>query len=156
MKRVIPYVASQFRKDKIWLRRTKPDKRTYQVLLAIDDSKSMSENGCAMFALEALTMMSRAMSRLDVGELGLLSFGGSGKQKVLHPLGTPFTDSNGPKIMTQMHFDQDNLIEDRPMVDLIQSLQEILDDANRQHHTVHGRNQQLHQLVTIIADGRFH
>lgn len=32
MRRVIPYIASGFRKDKIWLRRTKPAKRDYQVL----------------------------------------------------------------------------------------------------------------------------
>lgn len=31
MRRVIAYVASQFRKDKIWLRRTHPDSRKYQV-----------------------------------------------------------------------------------------------------------------------------
>lgn len=31
MRRVIPYIASGFRKDKIWLRRTKPAKRDYQV-----------------------------------------------------------------------------------------------------------------------------
>ena len=30
MKRVIAYIASHFRKDKIWLRRTQPDKRKYQ------------------------------------------------------------------------------------------------------------------------------
>jgi hypothetical protein len=30
MKRVIAYIASHFRKDKIWLRRTRPDKRKYQ------------------------------------------------------------------------------------------------------------------------------
>lgn len=34
MKKVIPYIASQFRKDKIWLRRTKPNKRQYQVRTA--------------------------------------------------------------------------------------------------------------------------
>ena len=33
MRRVIPYIASGFRKDKIWLRRTKPAKRDYQVRL---------------------------------------------------------------------------------------------------------------------------
>lgn len=33
MRRVIPYIASGFRKDKIWLRRTKPAKRDYQVCL---------------------------------------------------------------------------------------------------------------------------
>lgn len=30
MKRVIAYIASHFRKDKIWLRRTRADKRKYQ------------------------------------------------------------------------------------------------------------------------------
>jgi midasin len=31
MKRVIGYIASQFRRDKIWMRRSRPDKRRYQV-----------------------------------------------------------------------------------------------------------------------------
>lgn len=44
MRKVIPYIASQFRKDKIWLRRTKPSKRQYQICLAIDDSSSMIDN----------------------------------------------------------------------------------------------------------------
>ena len=44
MRKVIPYIASQFRKDKIWLRRTKPSKRQYQIMLAVDDSSSMNEN----------------------------------------------------------------------------------------------------------------
>ena len=52
MKKVIAYVASQFRKDKIWLRRTKPSARQYQVLLAIDDSASMTKNNAGPMALE--------------------------------------------------------------------------------------------------------
>ena len=43
MKKVIPYIASQFQKDKIWLRRTKPSAREYQVLfpglLSIQDPR---------------------------------------------------------------------------------------------------------------------
>ena len=31
MRRIIPYVASNFRKDRIWLRRTKPAKRECEV-----------------------------------------------------------------------------------------------------------------------------
>lgn len=42
MRKVIPYIASNFRKDKIWLRRTKPHSRDYQVLLALDDSESIA------------------------------------------------------------------------------------------------------------------
>lgn len=44
MRKVIPYIASGFRKDKIWLRRTQPSKREYQILLALDDSSSMLDN----------------------------------------------------------------------------------------------------------------
>ena len=44
MRKVIPYIASQFRKDKIWLRRTKKSKRQYQIVLAVDDSSSMNDN----------------------------------------------------------------------------------------------------------------
>lgn len=29
MKKLIPYIASNFRKDKIWLRRSQPEKRHY-------------------------------------------------------------------------------------------------------------------------------
>ena len=44
MRKVIPYIASQFRKDKIWLRRTKKSKRQYDIVLAVDDSSSMADN----------------------------------------------------------------------------------------------------------------
>ena len=32
MRKVVAYIASHFRRDKIWLRRTRPDQRQYQVL----------------------------------------------------------------------------------------------------------------------------
>jgi midasin (ATPase involved in ribosome maturation) len=35
MRKIIPYIASDFRKDKIWLRRSRPSQRKYQVVLAI-------------------------------------------------------------------------------------------------------------------------
>ena len=46
MRRIIPYIASYFQNDRIWLRRVKPSKRDYQVLIAVDDSASMNENEC--------------------------------------------------------------------------------------------------------------
>lgn len=45
MRRLIPYIASEYRKDRIWMRRTKKAQREYQVLIAVDDSASMNENG---------------------------------------------------------------------------------------------------------------
>ena len=43
MKKVISFIASNYRNDKIWLRRTMPSKRDYKILVAIDDSLSMRE-----------------------------------------------------------------------------------------------------------------
>ena len=57
MRRVIPYIASGFRKDKIWLRRTKPSKRQYEILVGIDDSATMRENGAGAGALAALATL---------------------------------------------------------------------------------------------------
>lgn len=44
MRRIIPFIASQYKKDKIWLRRTKPSKREYQIILAVDNSSSMQDS----------------------------------------------------------------------------------------------------------------
>lgn len=99
---MIAYIASQFRKDKIWLRRTQPDKRRYQVLLAIDNSLSMTEMGCAPFALQSLALISRSMNRLEVGEFGVISFGGSSGPQYLHGLDRPFTDMDGVRIMSKV------------------------------------------------------
>lgn len=44
MRRLIAYIASDYRKDRIWLRRTKKAQRNYQILIAVDDSASMHDN----------------------------------------------------------------------------------------------------------------
>lgn len=43
----------------------------------MDDSRSMAENGCGAVALEAVTLIARSLARLEVGELGVLRFGGT-------------------------------------------------------------------------------
>lgn len=57
MRKIIPYIASQYRKDKIWLRRTKPSKREYQIMLALDDSGSMADNHSRKLAFESLILL---------------------------------------------------------------------------------------------------
>ncbi|KAJ9581374.1 hypothetical protein L9F63_023450, partial [Diploptera punctata] len=69
MRKIIAYIASQFRKDKIWMRRTKPCKREYQIVLAIDDSSSMADNHSKELAFESLALVSRALTLLEAGEL---------------------------------------------------------------------------------------
>ncbi|KNC81071.1 hypothetical protein SARC_06594 [Sphaeroforma arctica JP610] len=106
LKRVIPYIASHFKKDKIWLRRTRPAKREYQVLLTIDDSESMSDSHSASLAYEAVTMISKALTTLEVGQLSVMSFGD--QVKLLHPFHEQFGDGTGGSILQQLSFNQKN------------------------------------------------
>jgi len=154
MRKIIPYIASDFRKDKIWLRRSKPSERRYQVVLAVDDSLSMSENKRGRAALEAMVLLARAMSRLEVGDIGIVGFGGS--VKTLHPLGEPFADQNGPNLVSKLTFQQDSTLADRPMVTLLETLHSQLSLSRENSRSVGADGGGLHQLVLIIADGQFH
>ncbi len=116
MRRIIPYIASDYRKDKIWLRRSRPSQRRYQVLVAIDDSSSMAKNHCGDLALQSLVLISRALARLEVGDIGIVKFG-SGERGVetLHSLGLPFSDRDGPQVVGRFNFAQENGMDDRPV-----------------------------------------
>ena len=62
MRKVIPYIASQFRKDKIWLRRTKKSRRQYQIVLAVDDSSSMADNHSKQVRIHNFFLFASVMS----------------------------------------------------------------------------------------------
>ncbi|KAK9066170.1 hypothetical protein SSX86_013491 [Deinandra increscens subsp. villosa] len=155
MKKVIPYIASHYRKDKIWYRRTRPNKRNYQVVIAVDDSRSMSENNCGNVAIEALVTVCRAMAQLEVGNLAVASFGKKGNIKLLHDFDQPFTGEAGVKMLSSLTFKQENTIADEPMVDLLKYLNNTLDSAVINARLPSGQSP-LEQLVLIIADGRLH
>ncbi|KAL2899649.1 Midasin [Bienertia sinuspersici] len=155
MKKVIPYIASHYRKDKIWLRRTKPNKRDYQVVIVVDDSRSMSENCCGDFAIEALVTVCRALSQLEVGKLAVASFGKKGNIRLLHDFDQPFTGEAGMKIISSLTFNQENTINDEPMAELLEYLNNMLELAVANARLPSGQNP-LQQLVLIIADGHFH
>ncbi|GJV04277.1 integrase, catalytic region, zinc finger, CCHC-type containing protein [Tanacetum coccineum] len=87
-----------YRKDRIWLRRTRPNKRNYQVVIAIDDSSSMSENNCGNVAIEALVMVCPAMSQLEVGNLAVASFGKGENIQLLHDFDRPFIGEAGVQV----------------------------------------------------------
>ncbi|KAI5422495.1 hypothetical protein KIW84_045799 [Lathyrus oleraceus] len=155
MKKVIQYIASYYRKDKIWLRRTRPNKRDYQVVIAVDDSHSMSETCSGDVAVEALVTVCRAVSQLEMGSLAVASFGTKGNINLLHDFDMPFTGEAGVKMISNLTFKQENTIADEPVVDLLKFLTNKLDAAVVKARLPSGRNP-LQQLVLIIADGRFH
>ncbi|CAG8711192.1 16355_t:CDS:2, partial [Dentiscutata heterogama] len=104
MKKIIPYIASNFRKDKIWLRRTKLSKRQYQVMIAVDDSKSMSETHSIQLAYETLALISKALSQLEVGDISIVSFGE--RVQLLHSFDQPFSSEAGAQVLHQFTFEQ--------------------------------------------------
>jgi midasin len=143
MKKIIPYIASQFKKDKIWLRRTKPHRRSYQVLLAIDDSRSMSTNHSGPMACEAVALIANALTKLEVGEVAIAKFGEF--PQLLHAFDAPFNEEAGARVMSQFTFRQ----QKDDFTNLLVAALQILSDA-KQNQRVPA--EQL-QLFFVISDG---
>jgi len=104
LKKIIPFIASQFKRDKIWMRRTAPVKRTYQVLIAVDNSQSML--AAADYAREALAMIWKALAQLEVGDVGVIQFGDTHGAKVVHSLNEPLSDDAGARVLSGFSFDE--------------------------------------------------
>ncbi|XP_041350636.1 midasin-like [Gigantopelta aegis] len=147
MRKVIPYIASQFRKDKIWLRRTKPSKRQYQIMMAIDDSSSMVDNHSKQLAFESLALISNALTLLESGELAICSFGES--VRMLHPFTDQFTNQSGASILQHFTFEQ----KKTKIAQLLKQATSIMVDARRRQHGSVG-HPETSQLLLIVSDGR--
>ena len=144
MKRIIPFIASQYRKDKIWMRRTKPSKRQYQVMISIDDSKSMAETeGCVDLAFETVVLVSRALAMLEVGEIGILRFGEVAD--MVHPFSQPFTAEAGSKVIQSFAFNQ----QKTNVANLLQTSITLFEAARLQSQSP----ADLWQLQLIVSDG---
>ncbi len=61
MKKIIPFIASNFTKDKIWLKKNNPNQSNYNILLALDDSLSMSEKEVGSLALNCILVTFKAL-----------------------------------------------------------------------------------------------
>jgi midasin len=143
MRKVVAYIASQFRKDKIWLRRTKPSKRMYQIVLAVDDSRSMLDNETKMLAFQSLALLSKSLSLIEAGQLAVMSFGE--EVKLLHSLNEPFSEDVGPRLLTHFTFDQKQT--------RVASLISTACDLFLQSKNAAARSD-VSQLLLIISDGR--
>ncbi|THH06083.1 hypothetical protein EW145_g4329 [Phellinidium pouzarii] len=146
MKKIIPYIASNYTKDKIWLRRVKPSQREYQVLIALDDSRSMAESHSIHLAFQTLALISKALNRLEVGDLAIASFGES--TQLLHGFDDgPFTDQTGTKIVEAFKFQQTAT----NVHSLLEASVDVLTKA-RERRTSSSPSD-LWQLEIIISDG---
>lgn len=55
-------------------------------------------------ACEAMALICKALARLEVGDVGVVSFGDS--LRILHPLDRPFTDDAGVTALAGLSFAQ--------------------------------------------------
>lgn len=145
MKKIIPYIASEFKKDKIWLRRTKPSKRQYQVMIALDDSRSMAESGSVPLAYETLALVSKALTLLEVGEISIVGFGED--VSVMHPFEKPFSDRAGAEVMDKFAFSSTKT----DVRKLVETSLGLFMDARQNMRG--GNTEALWQLQLIISDG---
>ncbi|XP_071957015.1 midasin-like [Antedon mediterranea] len=145
MRKVIPYIASHFRKDKIWLRRSKPSKRQYQIMLAVDDSSSMDDNHSKQLAFESLAVISNALTWLEVGEFSVCSFGES--VQLLHPFHEQFTDQSGARILQQFTFSQ----KKTKIGQLLAYISSLMTSAQ---YRLRGSSSGTSQLLLVVSDGR--
>ncbi|KAI0526336.1 hypothetical protein F5B22DRAFT_153601 [Xylaria bambusicola] len=146
IKRIIPYIASSYKRDKIWMRRAIPTKRSYQILLCVDDSKSMGESSSGVLALESLVMVSRALTMLEVGEIGVLGFGTN--VFTAHEFSEPFASHDaGAKVLQRFAFQQDYT----NIKSLVRQTIERFRLARQQ--SASRSSEDLWQLALILSDG---
>ena len=75
MRKVLTWIASDYKKNKLWLRRTKPSHREYRVVICLDNTASMRANSVGQLSLVCVSAISQALSLLEVGKVGIMSFG---------------------------------------------------------------------------------
>ncbi|XP_058470371.1 midasin [Solea solea] len=146
MRKVIPYIASQFRKDKIWLRRTKPSKREYHICLAVDDSSSMVDNHSKQLAFESLSVIVNALTLLEVGQVSVCSFGE--QVQLLHPFQQQFNDESGARILRLCQFQQKKTM----IAQFLETSTKMFLGARQQ--IPGSMNSDTAQLLVIVSDGR--
>ncbi|KIK92495.1 hypothetical protein PAXRUDRAFT_571192 [Paxillus rubicundulus Ve08.2h10] len=161
MRRVVGWVASEYTKDRIWMRRVKPSGREYQVLLAVDDSASMRNGGGSSFsngsavhlAYQTVVLVVQALGKLEVGEVGVARFGDG--WELIRGFGSDATGSKdwgtspteGGRVINSFTFSQSR-------TDVAAFLEGSLSMLEAAREKSSGRSsKELWQLEIIISDG---
>lgn len=146
MRRVIQYIASDYTKDKIWLRRTQPSAREYDVMLALDDSRSMADSDSVALALDSIALVSTALTRLEAGDIAIARFGRT--TDIVHPFGSgPLSGQLGQQVVDRFAFDQ-------TATDVADLLDRSLAELERARSRRSGQTaDELWQLLVIVSDG---
>lgn len=124
------------------MRRTKPAQRDYKITVAIDDSKSMHHNNSKMLTLQAISLVSQALTLLESGRLSIVSFGESPQIILNHS-----EQFDGPKLVNALNFEQNQ--------SRIGELLNFIRIANLEEGSVGTSDNGIFEnLLLIMSDGR--
>jgi midasin (ATPase involved in ribosome maturation) len=73
-------------------------------MVAVDDSSSMNVNEVKRTAYQSLATLCGALSTLEVGKFGILSFGN--EPRLVHPLQANFAHEDGAHLLKTLTFEQ--------------------------------------------------
>ena len=117
------------------------------MLLALDDSKSMSDSKSVKLAFDTLALTAKALTQLEVGQISIVRFGG--EVDVVHGFEEMFTQESGGKVVGEFRFDQ----ERTDVCRLAKRSIELFEGARTQQDARSVVGGELWQLELIISDG---
>ncbi|KAI1718698.1 AAA domain (dynein-related subfamily) domain-containing protein [Ditylenchus destructor] len=142
VRRLLAYVASDYRKDRIWMRRTKKVKRNFHICIAVDDSASMKDNLMTEITCHGLCLIEKALRQLEIGKLSVCKFGKS--VKILSDFASSESDHlHGATLLSELTFKQDKT----DLANLLQSMRDHFDEARQESASAD-------QMLIILSDGR--
>ncbi|POM85169.1 AAA domain (dynein-related subfamily) family protein [Cryptosporidium meleagridis] len=154
MKKVITYIASDYRKDKIWLRRSKPSKREFNILMCIDNSQSMSVSNNEYMALQSLFIIIQSLQKIEVGNFGVCSFTGENIKQLIE-MTSQINSNDAINMLNYFSFSEETLDSHQNSIpNILEYSTNLLKDFSNSKNADNG-NKQCHQLIIIITDGRF-
>ena len=152
MKKIISFIASNYRQDKIWLRRTLPYNRDYYITISIDNSLSMKQNNIGYYALQSMLILVKSLQKVGIDNLSL--FGITDDCVELYDYNVEKNMINNEKIKNIINYFKFNF-ESKSSFDfsmqnfLMKNIQKI------ENNTINDRNKLKYNINFIISDGRF-
>ena len=152
MKKIISFIASNYRQDKIWLRRTLPYNRDYYITISIDNSLSMKQNNIGYYALQSMLILVKSLQKVGIDNLSL--FGITDDCIELYDYNIEKSVINNEKIKNilnyfKFNFESKNSFDFSMQNFLAKNIQKI------ENNTINDRNKLKYNINFIISDGRF-
>ena len=152
MKKIISFIASNYRQDKIWLRRTLPYNRDYYITISIDNSLSMKQNNIGYYALQSMLILVKSLQKVGIDNLSL--YGITDDCVELYDYNIEKNMINNEKIKNiinyfKFNFESKNSFDFAMQNFLAKNIQKI------ENNTINDRNKLKYNINFIISDGRF-